>query len=168
MTTKTDDQTTLLRMKRGTPAMRTRVLAVALIAAASTVAACAPPPPSSLPGNVERVIDGDTIVMVGGERVRLIGIDAPEPGQCGSADATSLLIARLAGQQVQISAGARTDRDAYGRLLRYVDINGFDVQLELLNAGFAIARYDSRDGYGHHPRQETYVAADAAHPNVCR
>ncbi len=149
--------------------MRRRLAAlVGSAVAVLATAACAPPPPSSLPGNVERVIDGDTIVMVGGERVRLIGIDAPESGQCGANDATALLIARVAGQQAQLTPGARTDRDEYGRLLRYVDISGFDVQLELLNAGFAIARYDSRDGYGRHPREDLYVAADAAHPNTCR
>ena len=32
--------------------------------------------------------------------------------------------------------------------------------------GRAIARYDSRDGYGRHPREDTYVAADAASPNA--
>ena len=29
---------------------------------------------------VERVIDGDTLVLEGGERVRLIGVDTPETG----------------------------------------------------------------------------------------
>ena len=33
--------------------------------------------------------------------------------------------------------------------------------------GFARARYDSRDGYGRHPRQDDYVAADAATPSIC-
>jgi hypothetical protein len=32
----------------------------------------------------------------------------------------------------------------------------------MINQGWAIARYDSRDGYGHHTREESYVAADAA------
>ncbi|MET0908517.1 MAG: excalibur calcium-binding domain-containing protein, partial [Ilumatobacteraceae bacterium] len=32
------------------------------------------------------------------------------------------------------------------------------------NQGWAIARYDSRDGYGRHAREASYVAADAASP----
>ena len=130
----TIDPTTLqwYRLSTRMPMRRRLAALVGSAVAVLATAACAPPPPSSLPGNVERVIDGDTIVMVGGERVRLIGIDAPESGQCGANDATALLIARVAGQQAQLTPGARTDRDEYGRLLRYVDISGFDVQLELL------------------------------------
>jgi hypothetical protein len=37
----------------------------------------------------------------------------------------------------------------------------------MLKAGLAIARYDSRDGYGAHPREAAFIAADNASPNVC-
>ncbi len=36
-----------------------------------------------------------------------------------------------------------------------------DAGFELIEDGWAIARYDSRDGYGRHPREEQYIAADA-------
>jgi endonuclease YncB( thermonuclease family) len=40
--------------------------------------------------------------------------------------------------------------DKYGRLLRYVDLpDGTDTGLAQIAGGFAIARYDSSDGYGH-------------------
>ena len=38
---------------------------------------------------VERVIDGDTLVVTGGQRVRLAGVDAPERGRCGADRATA-------------------------------------------------------------------------------
>ena len=41
-----------------------------------------------------------------------------------------------------------------------------DAGLSLIEDGWAIARYDSRDGYGAHPRQEQYVAADLATPDL--
>ena len=55
--------------------------------------------------------------------------------------------------------------DGYGRLLRYVDsAGGVDAGLQMINQGWAIARYDSRDGYGRHAREASYVAADAVSP----
>ena len=65
-----------------------------------------------------------------------------------------------------LAAGARDDVDKYGRLLRYVEANGIDVNLAMIESGRAIARYDGRDGYGEHPRQAAYVAADEATPSL--
>jgi hypothetical protein len=118
---------------------------------------------------VVAVIDGDTIDVSDGERVRLIGIDTPEVGQCGYGDAAAVLRQLVGGRAVSLVPGASDDRDRYGRLLRYVEANGVDVNLMMLLSGRAIARYDSRDGYGRHPRESAYVAADVANPtaNVC-
>ena len=68
---------------------------------------------------VERVIDGDTIVLVGGERVRFIGIDAPEIGEPGAAEATAFVRERIDGRTVWLSSSG-SDRDRFGRLRRYV------------------------------------------------
>ncbi len=117
------------------------------------------------------MIDGDTVdvVSAGGrqERIRVIGIDTPERGECGFSEAADALGRIVLGQAVTLVSGARDDRDRYGRLLRYLDVGGRDAVLELIRAGHAIARYDSRDGYGRHPREDAYVAADAASVNVC-
>ena len=40
------------------------------------------------------------------------------------------------------------------------------VTVSLCALGWAIARYDSRDGYGAHPREAEYIAADAAAPDL--
>jgi hypothetical protein len=114
------------------------------------------------------VIDGDTIVIDTGEHIRLIGIDTPETGHCGYAEATANIRTMVYGKAVILTAGARDDVDQYGRLLRYVDLpDGTDAGLAQITAGLAIARYDSRDGYGHHPRQETYIAADTGAAAPC-
>ncbi|MCL1995467.1 MAG: thermonuclease family protein [Defluviitaleaceae bacterium] len=68
---------------------------------------------------VERVIDGDTIVLVGGERVRFIGIDAPEIGEPGADEATLFVRQLIDGQTIWMS-GSGNDRDAFGRLRRYI------------------------------------------------
>ena len=114
---------------------------------------------------VESVTDGDTLRLGNGEAVRLVGIDAPENGVCGSVKATELLSELTLGKRVRLTAPVR-DRDRYDRLLRYVDVGAIDAGLELIGSGLAIARYDSRDGYEHHPRQDRYIRLDRSTPNV--
>ncbi|MGW5239256.1 thermonuclease family protein [Monashia sp. NPDC004114] len=65
-----------------------------------------------------------------------------------------------------LTPGARDDIDKYGRLLRYVDVNGVDAGLRQIKQGYAVARYDSRDGYGEHTREAAYIRADAASPSA--
>ena len=110
--------------------------------------------------DVIRVIDGDTIVISGDERVRLIGIDTPENGQCGFDEAKQALEKLLASGSATFYSGTTSDKDKYDRLLRYIEVEGIDVGLNLISNGFAIARYDSRDGYGPHDRESEYVSAD--------
>jgi micrococcal nuclease len=110
------------------------------------------------------VIDGDTIEVSGGLTIRLIGIDTPERGECGFGAASSALAAMVGGRSVVLVPGARDDADRYGRLLRYVEVGGVDANLAMISSGHAIARYDSLDGYGWHPRQQLYRSADAGTP----
>lgn len=113
-------------------------------------------------GVVTHVVDGDTIDVEGVGRIRVIGIDTPERGACGYDSATMAMAALVADRSVVLTAGATSDADRYDRLLRYVDVDGKDAGLQLIEDGWAIARYDSRDGYGTHPREQQYVSADAA------
>ena len=89
---------------------------------------------------VERIIDGDTLVVRGGARVRLVQIDAPEAGgECYSAAATREL-ERLAppGARISLETDPRLDRiDRYGRLLRYVHAAERNVNVELVRRGAA-------------------------------
>jgi endonuclease YncB( thermonuclease family) len=110
---------------------------------------------------VTRIVDGDTLELGNGETVRLVGIDTPEIGECGYDEASVALSRLVAGKQVRLGRSDE-DRDRYGRLLRYVDVGSTDAGLRQIQGGLAIARYDSRDGYGFHPREPRYVAADKA------
>jgi endonuclease YncB( thermonuclease family) len=114
---------------------------------------------------VTRVVDGDTIELGNGETVRLVGIDTPEVGECGFERSSEVLGELVLNQQVRLSVSDE-DRDQYDRLLRYVDVGTMDAGLRLIKRGLAIARYDSRDGYGYHPREPVYVAADRRSPNI--
>ena len=134
-----------------------------------------PVPPTAVAAEetwtVVNIVDGDTVDVVSStgvqERIRLIGIDTPERGECGFGEAADALARLVADRPITLVPGARDDRDRYDRLLRYLDVGTVDAGLELIRAGHAIARYDSRDGYGRHPREDVYVAADAASVGVC-
>ncbi|GAA3695288.1 hypothetical protein GCM10022399_09790 [Terrabacter ginsenosidimutans] len=118
---------------------------------------------------VTKVVDGDTIWASRDgvtRKIRFIGIDTPETGQCGFTEARNALRGIIGGQRVTLTPGARDDVDRYGRLLRYVDVNGVDAGLRLVKQGYGVARYDSRDGYGYHPREAAYVRADAGSPKA--
>jgi endonuclease YncB( thermonuclease family) len=108
---------------------------------------------------VTRAIDGDTIELANGQVVRIVGIDTPEVGDCGYDAATAKMERLVLGERVRLAASDE-DKDRYGRLLRYVNVGKRDAGLQQIKAGLAIARYDSRDGYGHHPREDRYIAAD--------
>lgn len=117
---------------------------------------------------VTRVVDGDTVEMSDGSSVRVIGIDTPERGECGFGPATYHMRQLVEGKPVVLVEGARDDADRYGRLLRYIDVvGGPDAGLAQIKAGLAIARYDSRDGYGAHTREASYIAADRAKRHEC-
>jgi endonuclease YncB( thermonuclease family) len=142
--------------------------ATAPTSAPPTTAPATTMPSAPTPGVVViEVVDGDTIVVAGGQRVRMIGIDTPERGQCGYYEATAALTALVGLRPVVLVGGARDDVDRYGRLLRYVEVDGVDANLEMLRNGHARARYDSRDGYGRHAREDLYVAADLAMADRC-
>lgn len=74
---------------------------------------------------IARVVDGDTVYLTNGAKVRLVQIDTPEVffgvecwGHEASAETKRLL---PVGTPVRLAAEPATDRvDRYGRLLRYV------------------------------------------------
>jgi micrococcal nuclease len=97
---------------------------------------------------VVRVVDGDTVdvtVEDGEERVRLIGLDAPEthsprePVQCFGADATRRAQQLLDGQDVFVELDPTQGvRDRYGRLLGYLWLaDGRLFNLEMVAEGYA-------------------------------
>jgi micrococcal nuclease len=93
---------------------------------------------------VERVVDGDTLAMADGERVRLIGVDTPEtkkpgaPVECFGKKASAFTERLVEGRRVRLERDAEA-RDRFGRLLRYVVRlpDGLDVNAELLRRGYA-------------------------------
>lgn len=85
---------------------------------------------------VTRVIDGDTVELSGGRRVRYIGINTPEHGQPFYTEAAQANRELVAGKTVQLEFDVDTF-DKYGRTLAYVWVNGTMANLEIVRQGYA-------------------------------
>jgi len=91
---------------------------------------------------VVKVIDGDTIKLENGEIVRYIGIDTPEtvhpskPVQCFGKEASDKNKELIEGKLVRLEKDI-TDRDKYGRLLRYIWVDDLFVNDYLVREGYA-------------------------------
>jgi len=114
-----------------------RFLTFWIFALAVLLTSCAPVTDSL--SKVVRIIDGDTIEITGGIRVRYIGIDAPEVypreepyGREASAANRDLVEGRVVRLEKDVS-----ETDRYGRLLLYVYVDGVLVNGEMVRRGWA-------------------------------
>ncbi len=91
---------------------------------------------------VKRVIDGDTIEIENGQKIRYIGIDTPEtvhpekPVQCFGLEASLKNKEMVEGKSVRLEKDV-SETDKYGRLLRYVYVGDTLVNDFLVRQGFA-------------------------------
>lgn len=93
---------------------------------------------------VAKVLDGDTVVLKGGERVRLLGINAPEiesrhrDGETGGIVAKEWLQEKLQGRKVYLEYDQQK-QDHYKRLLAHLYLpNGEHLNLMLVEKGLAV------------------------------
>jgi len=89
---------------------------------------------------VTEVIDGDTFKTEQGNAVRLLGINAPEIHDPGGDIAKHVLTHMVMGKNVRLERDA-TDKDDYGRLLRYVFVDGMFINAEMIRMGYAELRF---------------------------
>jgi len=109
---------------------------------------------------VERVIDGDTLVLDNGETVRLIGVDTPEtnhpeiPLQRFGKEATAFTRRMVEGMKVTLESGEPAE-DSYGRKLAYVFVDNVLLNKEIIRRGYGYAyrRFP-------HPRIKEFIAAE--------
>ncbi len=94
---------------------------------------------------VKRVIDGDTLLLINGERVRLIGVDTPEtkhpqkPVQYFGKEAYLFTQQMIDGKEARFEFD-RQKRDRYRRLLAYVYLlDGTFLNAEIIKQGYGFA-----------------------------
>lgn len=90
---------------------------------------------------VERVIDGDTIVLENGERIRYIGIDTPElkGNEYMAIEAKEVNEKLVKNKKVKIEYDIEK-KDYFGRTLAYVYCDGVFINAELIRTGHAISK----------------------------
>jgi micrococcal nuclease len=93
-------------------------------------------------GVVAQVIDGDTIVLESGEKLRYLMVDTPEitngKNECFGAEAREFNAEYVLGQQVELTYDVECT-DQYGRLLAFVEAPDGEVNTLLVSRGFACA-----------------------------
>jgi micrococcal nuclease len=100
----------------------------------------------SIESVVEKVVDGDTVLLENGQKVRLLGIDAPEtahpdrPVQKCGLEAKKYLKSRVEGKRCVIEYTMRDKYDVYDRLLAFIYADGGLVNAELVKKGLAYAQ----------------------------
>ncbi|MBI2836480.1 MAG: thermonuclease family protein [Chloroflexi bacterium] len=112
------------------------LLTLLLLSSCASTGPAATAPDTAL---VIRVIDGDTIDIEGGIRVRYIGIDTPERDEVFYREATEANRRLVEGKNVRLEKDV-SDKDRYGRLLRYVWVGDRMVNVELVRLGMAEAK----------------------------
>ena len=110
--------------------------------------------PGQLTWEVASALDDGVLQLVSGAQVRLVGVSVD--GDC----ATSALASLVEGQVVTLTTPG-ADQDPEGRLLRYVDRDGVDVGLRLIQRGLATASDDAN------PRRAIYRRVDERSPDAC-
>jgi len=99
---------------------------------------------SAGPYLVERVVDGDTLLLSGGTRVRLLGVDTPEtkhptrPVEPLGPEASEFTRLHVEGRKVTLKFD-RERRDRYRRVLAYVYLGDWFLNEELIRAGYSRA-----------------------------
>jgi micrococcal nuclease len=92
---------------------------------------------------VARAVDGDTVVLSTGEKVRYLNVDAPETTQghhdCFGVEAADFNASLVEGREVSLRYDGASCSDRYGRLLAWLSVDGVEVNRELVTRGLACA-----------------------------
>jgi micrococcal nuclease len=108
---------------------------------------CGGSPCGETEGVVTRILDGDTVELADGRKIRYLLVDTPETsdGDCYAENAkqfnTDLVLNKTIELQYDVEC---TDR--FGRTLAYVTVDGQDVNTLMIQRGYACVLHISPNG----------------------
>ncbi|OGH16869.1 MAG: hypothetical protein A3C22_02355 [Candidatus Levybacteria bacterium RIFCSPHIGHO2_02_FULL_37_10] len=124
---------------------------------------------------VIKVIDGDTVMVLMNNKeevVRLIGIDTPEvlderkPVQCFGKQASDKAKEVLNGKIIELEDDStQSNRDEYGRLLRYILLNNLNFNKLMIDGGFA-REYTFKNNFYKHQSEFTKAEKKARESKI--
>lgn len=114
----------------------------ATLLAAALLAGCAPEtsPCGPTTGIVARIVDGDTIELESGERIRYLMVNTPETtggkNECYGQNAVTFNTDLVLGKAVTLAYDTQCE-DMFGRTLAYVTVGGQEVNTLMVERGYA-------------------------------
>ncbi len=111
---------------------------------------------------VTRVVDGDTIELDTGVKIRYLMVNAPETtggkNDCYGQNAVTFNTDLVLNKQVELSYDVECE-DRFGRTLAYVKVDGVEVNSLMLERGYACLLHIPPDGDS---RLDEFKALEAA------
>ncbi|MCA9087579.1 MAG: thermonuclease family protein [Planctomycetaceae bacterium] len=129
-----------------TAGLTTCIIVLALVAWRLSTTSETPPalPAEGIETVITRVVDGDTLIIESGERIRLLGVDTPEtkhpdrPAEPWGHEASEFTRTHVEGHPVRLEFD-RERQDRYGRWLAYVFRDDWFLNEELIRQGYSRA-----------------------------
>lgn len=113
-------------------------------------------------GTVTRIVDGDTIELATGVKIRYLMVNAPETtsghDDCYGQNAVTFNTDLVLGKEVELSYDVECE-DRFGRTLAYVKVGGVEVNSLMLERGYACLLHIPPDGDA---RLDEFKAIEAA------
>lgn len=137
----------------------TRALGVVAVLAAGCDGGSACGPDT---GTVTRIVDGDTVELSTGVKIRYLMVNAPETtsghDDCYGSNAVTFNTDLVLNKEVELSYDVECE-DRFGRTLAYVKVGGVEVNSLMLERGYACLLHISPDGDA---RLDEFKAIEAA------
>ena len=106
---------------------------------------------------VTKIIDGDTVIVSGGDTIRLLGIDTDEKGYPCYSIAKKRIENLTLGKPVILESG-KENKDQYDRYLRYILVDSENINIQMVKEGLAVARILEEDKYSKAIREAETLA----------
>jgi len=118
-----------------------------LVALALLASACEESPCGASEGKVTRILDGDTVELEDGRKIRYLLVDTPETsdGDCFAENAKQFNSDLVLNKDITLQYDVECE-DRFGRTLAYVSVGGMEVNTLMISRGYACVLHISPDG----------------------